>query len=196
MRKAAKLEPSLDPHPDLELARRARAGSTDARRVFIERMRCVPRMLAARNSHLQRPLGRDDLEDLSQETLLSIWRGLGSFAGRSTLETWAYRICAAALADHVRGLVRAPRIGAIVTPETPDRANDAETLVDQDRLYRAIDRLDEPDGGVVRLKHFELLTFEEIGERLDHPSSTVKTWYYRGIDRLRDLLRAAERGDG
>jgi RNA polymerase sigma-70 factor (TIGR02960 family) len=44
-----------------------------------------------------------EAEDLVQETLLAAWRGIGSFAGRSSVRTWLYRIgtnrCLNALRD-------------------------------------------------------------------------------------------------
>ena len=71
------------PISDLELARRVVEGHPDAQRVFAERMRCVPRMIACRNRRLGRPLRPEELEDLTQETLLRIWRKLGAFEGRA-----------------------------------------------------------------------------------------------------------------
>ncbi|WP_199701896.1 RNA polymerase subunit sigma-70 [Jiangella rhizosphaerae] len=44
-------------------------------------------------AHCYRLLGSvQDAEDAVQESLLSAWRGLGGFAGRSSLRTWLYRI--------------------------------------------------------------------------------------------------------
>ncbi|WP_308784401.1 sigma-70 family RNA polymerase sigma factor [Phytohabitans houttuyneae] len=66
---------------------RARAGDGEAFRELVEPYR---RELQV---HCYRMLGSvQDAEDLLQETLLAAWRGLGGFAGRSTLRTWLYRI--------------------------------------------------------------------------------------------------------
>lgn len=36
---------------------------------------------------------RQDFEDMRQDCLINIWRGLGSFDGRSRLSSWLYRLC-------------------------------------------------------------------------------------------------------
>ena len=46
------------------------------------------------SAHCYRMLGSlHDAEDALQESLLSAWRGLGGFEGRSSVRTWLYRIC-------------------------------------------------------------------------------------------------------
>jgi RNA polymerase sigma factor (sigma-70 family) len=43
--------------------------------------------------HCYRILGSlQDAEDMLQETLLAVWRGLDGFEGRASLRTWLYRI--------------------------------------------------------------------------------------------------------
>lgn len=66
---------------------RARAGDEDAFRELTDPHR---RELGV---HCYRILGSiQDAEDAVQETLLSAWRALASFEGRSSLRTWLYRI--------------------------------------------------------------------------------------------------------
>jgi RNA polymerase sigma-70 factor (ECF subfamily) len=73
--------------------------------------------------HCYRILGSlQDAEDVLQETLLSAWRGLGEFEGRSSLRTWLYRIATnrsldALRADSRREADMNARIRGIVPPE-------------------------------------------------------------------------------
>ena len=39
------------------------------------------------------------------------------------------------------------------------------------------------------MKHFEELTFPEIGKRIGMPANTAKTRYYRGLAKLETLMR-------
>lgn len=163
------------------------AGNAAARRTFTERMGCVPRFLAAKNANLRRPLTKEDLEDLSQVTLLSIWKRLESYQGISSLESWAYRFCHLSLCNHLRTQGRRP---THVTEATDGMVGDApEPTLDHEKIYGAIDQVGAGEARVIRLKHFEQLTFDEIGERLRIPSGTAKTRYYSALERLRGLLK-------
>ena len=45
----------------------------------------------------------DDADDILQETLFRAWRGLGTFAGRSSFRAWLYRIATNRSLDVVSG---------------------------------------------------------------------------------------------
>ena len=48
---------------------------------------------------------------------------------------------------------------------------------------------------VVRLRHVEQLSFAEIASALDISTSSAKTHYNRGLDKLRDLLANQPQGE-
>jgi RNA polymerase sigma-70 factor (ECF subfamily) len=57
--------------------------------------------------HCYRLLGSvTDADDLLQETMLAAWRGLGSFAGRSSLRAWLYRIATNRCLNSIRDTKR------------------------------------------------------------------------------------------
>ncbi|MED6336087.1 MAG: sigma-70 family RNA polymerase sigma factor [Planctomycetota bacterium] len=177
------------PTSDLELARRVVEGHPDAQRVFAERMRCVPRMIACRNRRLGRPLRPEELEDLTQETLLRIWRKLGAFEGRATLETWVHRFCYLEFSNHLRKHGRQmPQASfeeedAVAAPADPDESA---------QVAHYLRHLPERESQVLHLRFAESLEFPEIATELGVSVSTVKTHCYRGLTKLREMLAPAE----
>ena len=172
---------------DLELARRALAGAAEARGELVHRLVCVPRMLAALNARAGRPLSAHDLEDLAQDVLVALWRALPSFAGLSSLESWAFRSCHRALLAHLRR----PR-GRASADDGPETAVPVEDQAFEE-IHGALARLEPRERRVVELKHFEELTFVEIGARLSTSPNTIKSWYYEALADLRRFLASARR---
>src|SRR5512138_3204747 len=77
---------------------------------------------------------RDLAEDLLQETLIRIARGLPNFEGRAELKTWAFSIATRVAADHFRQ--PANRLSIIDVEESPDppdpgRLADERIVVDE-----------------------------------------------------------------
>ncbi|MHC4635900.1 MAG: sigma-70 family RNA polymerase sigma factor [Planctomycetota bacterium] len=52
--------------------------------------------------YLERMVGKNDAEDLTQEVLLKIDKGLKGFKGKSSLSTWVYRIATNSALDKIR----------------------------------------------------------------------------------------------
>ena len=86
-----------------DLIARARAGDGDA---FQELIGPYRRELQV---HCYRMLGSfQDAEDALQDTLLTSWRGLGRFEGRSSIRTWLYRIATNRCLSALRSASRRP----------------------------------------------------------------------------------------
>ena len=175
---------------DLDLVAAALAGDADAIRDFVERMKCVPRILAVRNRRSGSAFDAEELEDVCQETLAAVWRKLPRYDGTAALETWVYRFCEFEFLHRLRKKGR----GRLVLEETlegtpfePFAAEEASPL-DHEALARGMEGLEQQLSAVIQLKHYEDLTFEQIGERLALSVNTAKTRYYRGLRKLRAVL--------
>lgn len=179
---------------DLATAREALAGSAGARRAFAEEMQCVPRFLAVLNARVGRPMSDDELEDLAQETLVELWRRLPTYAGRASLSTWAFRFCQNVLSTRLRATRRRPR--GVDLEEVIEGTAAPVSSLDFEPLHAALDRVGEREAAIVRAKHFDEMTFEQISARLGVPASTAKALYQRGLGRLRDLLQPLRREAG
>lgn len=147
------------------------------------------RILLVLNQRHGGRLSRQDVEDLAQDTLLIAWRKLETFHGETELTGWLYRFCYLEFQNRIRRSARAPRRAALESHEPIAAAG--EGLLDgrNQALERCLAELGPPDADVIRLKHFEDLSFGSISERLAVPQSTIKTRYYRGIAWMQRRLR-------
>ncbi len=157
---------------------------------FVNRMQCVPRFVAARNAQMGRPLGNESIEDLVQDVLAVVWRKLPGFQGEAGLETWVYQFCEFELRNAIRRAVprRVRSLEDMDEVGSQEPANSAASD-DLESVYVAMQRLSAAEARIMRLKHFEALTFEAIALRLSMSQNTSKTRYYRALEKLRRHLR-------
>lgn len=176
----------------MELVRRARSGAPDAVEAFVQRMRCIPRFLAASNRRFGRPLSSEDLADASQQVFALVWSKADEFRGTARLETWVYPFCRLTFANVMRRELRrgAAADGSRREVAQPEAQRGEGEHMDDAQLLAALDGLEPESALVLRLKLFEGLTFEEIAERLSIPANTAKSRHYRGLAELRGRLRS------
>ncbi|WP_250563212.1 sigma-70 family RNA polymerase sigma factor [Sphaerisporangium fuscum] len=142
---------------DDEIVAAARTGDESAFAVLVERHRGELR------AYCYRMLGSlDESEDLVQETFLRAWRGLGGFAGRSTLRAWLYRIATNACLDALDGRARRVLPHHVAAPADPGARSPPRTDVAwlqpyPDRLWEpAASSEAEPDAVAVTRETLEL----------------------------------------
>jgi RNA polymerase sigma-70 factor (ECF subfamily) len=134
----------------------------------------------------------DDAQDLVQEVLIRVRRGLATYQPGS-MEGWLSRIATNVFLDDVRRSQRRP-VEAL--PERPDRVlppapapEDAlAAAVLPDDVQAAILRLPDEFRTAVVLCDVAGLSYAEIGDALDVPVGTVRSRIHRGRAILRDAL--------
>ncbi|MEM1452209.1 MAG: sigma-70 family RNA polymerase sigma factor [Planctomycetota bacterium] len=175
---------------DLKLARQVLNGSRVAREQFAERMRCIPAFLTAANARFGRPFGPEDLADLSQDVLITVWQKLETFSGQATLETWTWRFCQFEFSNRARKRFRRRALAGPPIEEMNELEGPGEPVADveYDDLEQGLQALGPPAEEIIRLKHYDHLTFDEIAERIGISPNTAKTRYYRGMAWLRRHL--------
>lgn len=134
----------------------------------------------------------DDAQDLVQEVLLKVRKGLETYRPGS-LEGWLSRITTNTFLDETRRRRRRP---VDQLPDEPDRvlpagpgadvALAAEALPDD--VQAALGRLPEEYRVAVVLCDVVGLSYLEIGEALDVPVGTVRSRIHRGRALLRKVL--------
>lgn len=185
----------------MDLIRRVLAADPAARAEFVERMRCVPRILAHSNGTCGRQLNPDELDDLAQDVFRRVWSKLAEFEGHAALETWVYHFCVLGFLNAAREKRRRSRSaqtadeqGAEERIEAPAAAGTFERM-DAPQVHAALERLDREDRVVIELKVFSEMTFEEIASALGISANTAKSRHYRGLERLRLVLRRFSTGE-
>lgn len=149
-------------------------------------------MLKVLNHRMGKPLDAHDVADLVQDVTLIVLQKLSQFTGRAPLEAWVFRICRWEIRNFVRGKRRRARLTLLPEDERPAPEH-CDGLEVRDELEQVIRQLTASEVEVVRLKHFEDLTFDEIAARLGGSVSTLKTRYYRAMAQLQRELTLRER---
>ncbi len=149
--------------------------------------------------HLLRFLGaeREAAESLTQETFLRLIRARDQFDATRKFSTWLFSIARNLWRDELRSRrSRTSTYQALAEEMVPTSvqaevspARHAEAKEQYDRLYRAMDDLEDIHKEVLALRFLQGLGAGDIAEVLDIPAATVHTRLHRGIERLRRLMR-------
>lgn len=134
----------------------------------------------------------DDAQDLVQEVLLRVQRGLATYQPGS-MEGWLSRITTNAFLDDVRRRKRRP-VEAL--PDDPERvlagapsADEALAAADlPDHLQDALRDLPEDYRAAVVLCDVLGYSYQDIADTLEVPVGTVRSRIHRGRSQLRAVL--------
>jgi RNA polymerase sigma-70 factor (ECF subfamily) len=148
-------------------------------------------------SYLERMVGDSAVaEDLLQETLIKICRGLGKFEGRSSLKTWAYTIATRTAYDYFRRSDRHRHMVDMDDAEEP-RDKDADVsksfIIDEMNacVREVIDSLPEDYSAALVLHDLEGLTAQETADVCGTSLATAKVRIHRGRKRLEKAMESA-----
>jgi RNA polymerase sigma-70 factor (ECF subfamily) len=193
-----------------ELLDQAQAGNADAVEQLLARHRePIRRMIDLRLDPAI--VQRVDASDVVQEVLLEANRRLKDYLRSPTMpfHLWLRHIAKDHLIDAHRRHHQAQKRGVnreqpMHRPGWSDRSSLdlAAQLLDQDltpasaaiqqelqhRLQDAIAKLDEDDREVILMRHYEMLTNQEVAKSLELTEAAASMRYLRAVRKLRDLL--------
>jgi RNA polymerase sigma factor (sigma-70 family) len=181
--------PGAEPDDD-EVGRRFAAGDEQALALAYERWSGQVHGMAARAFG-----AGPDAEDVTQQVFVSAWTGRAGYRPEAgPLPAWLVGITRHKIADTWARRDRQRReTEAAVTELTtaPSRRVTAgvdSTVADRVLLLDELDRLGQPQKGIIELAFFEDLTHAQIAARTGLPLGTVKSHIRRTLERLRTRL--------
>lgn len=132
----------------------------------------------------------DRADEITNDTMLAVWKGAKSFQGRSKVSTWifgiTYRIAMKTVRRnrHERG-----HVDIHDGPELADEGPDAvEVLFNRQQVSKALATLSVDLRAVVELTYYYGLSYPEISEVLNCPVGTVKSRMHAAREALRKVL--------
>jgi RNA polymerase sigma-70 factor (ECF subfamily) len=193
----------MDPTAETELLARCRAGDAQAwNGLFDAHYAAAARFVFQLGSDFN----RDDVEEICQETFLSVIKHLDSFQGESRFQTWLFRIAANKARDHREHRRAAKRGGGQtpvslqtedpetgLAPDPPSAAPGPDAVLigaEQASLVgAALNQLGEPCREIIELRYFADLSYDEIAASQKLNVKTVSSRLSKCLDRLETVMR-------
>jgi RNA polymerase sigma-70 factor (ECF subfamily) len=140
--------------------------------------------------------GREDAEEVINDTLWIVWQRAGEFRNASRVSTWIMGIAYRRALKLIRRAATHARIVSLDHTDTEPVAMDPLEITDrQQSLQRALATLPVEQRLVLEFTYYLDHSCEEIAEIMECPVNTVKTRMFHARRKLRVLL-AEEFPDG
>lgn len=175
---------------ETDLIRRAQAQDTDAFCMLAERHARRIHLLAFHYCQ-----NAQDAEDLSQEVWLKAYKALSTFRSGSSFYTWLRRITINSFLNHQRAYsVRTDDLVSLL-PIDELQANCEETVYSH-ALFRnvmeALADLTPSQRLMFLLRHYEGMSYEEIGYAMSCSPGTAKKSVWRALAKLRTKFEVGD----
>ena len=151
------------------------------------------RELLPRVRNLVRYLVRGDarVDDVAQDAMIAVLRGLGSFRGDGTFEAWVDRVVARSTFATLRRLRAETQPGMEDVADRERDPSEASPYESRRELAAALDQLPHDQRQALVL-HFSVgMTVPEIAEAVAAPFETVRSRLRLAKAALRDTLKGA-----
>ena len=174
---------------DLEIISRIKAGDTMLYSQLVDRYKHMVYTAAVRMVRV-----REDAEEISQDTFLSVFRNLDSFRGDCLFSTWIYRVAYNKCLDHLKKNKRKLPLQDLDISETYDVGYIDKKMYQLEQRQRlqlikeAIDEVSEDMAFIVTLFYLEERTLKEISDITGQSVNTLKVKLFRSRKRLMSLL--------
>lgn len=128
-----------------------------------------------------------EYDDLRQDALINIWRGLPTFKEEASSRTWLYRVvlnsCVSTIRKHQRHSKASRSLEELYDILADEEPYDRERI---EALHRLIAKLSDSDKAIILL-WLDEASYDEIADVMGMPRNTVATRLHRIKGRLTRL---------
>ena len=176
---------TADERTDLDLVARWKAGEQRAATLLVERhASAVVRFVASIG-------GREEVDEVVQDTFVRAFASLDAFRGESALRTWLFTIARRLVLDRRRS---ARRRGEPVEVQDGDVATEYDALdgvvanETHERLRHALARLTPTQREVFVLRVSEGMSYREIADAVDTTEGAARVHYHNAMRAIKEFL--------
>jgi RNA polymerase sigma-70 factor (ECF subfamily) len=143
---------------------------------------------------------REEVDDLSQEVFVRVFRSLDRFEFDSSLYSWIYRIAVNLCIDEIRKkrIRKLIPLDFLTEKKLEGEKRSKETSTSSDELLQkekkeiirgALDKLSPLHRTVILLREYQDLSYGEIAKTLRISPQAVKSRIFRAREELREMLK-------
>lgn len=175
--------------PESEMVARARRGDEDA---FVRLALIYRPKVWKTASRFAR--SRAELEDLTQELFIKIWKGLPSYRADAPFENWLMTVSVRGCYDFLRKNRNRRETEHLVDPQESREAEDRHPARQRDRreawetVQILLQRLEPKDRTVITLLDLEDKSVKETAELTGWSESNVKVRAHRARKKMREIF--------
>ncbi|CAG5087633.1 RNA polymerase sigma factor [Parvicella tangerina] len=134
----------------------------------------------------------EDADDILQNTLIKVWKGLPKFKGNSKLYTWIFRIASnetfTFLEKNKKQLDQVEISDCYQFTGSNSDHVDGEFI--QEQLEKALRTIPEKQRMVFHLKYFEDMKYTEISEVVGTSVGALKANYHLAVKKIEEFLKS------
>lgn len=136
-------------------------------------------------------------EDLTQETLIAVFKYIGGFKGKSSFKTWIYKIAINTCNKYHEKISKEKAFVTYVDfrgekenllRESEDYNDKFLKEADKNIILNAVEGIDKKYKEVIYMFYYDELSIKEIALILDKGENTIKTLLRRGRGELKKVL--------
>jgi RNA polymerase sigma-70 factor, ECF subfamily len=168
---------------DLQMVRQCLGGENRAFELLVEKYQGV-----VYNVALRMVRDAEDAEDIAQAAFVKAFEKLGTYNEKFRFYSWLYRIAVNEALNFLDRQKRYGRLEEVAEDSHQELEAESEARERSKRIQEALQELKPEYRVVLILRHFEELSYEEIGGVLDIPLKRVKSRLFTARQILREIL--------